>query len=64
MSRSEGCSHREHPHLRAAIKNYRGLLAAMGQSEAEIEARLEEIGHPFELRPGAGPSAENAPSPG
>ncbi len=54
----------EHPHLRAAINNYTGLLAAMGQGEAEIQARLEEIGHPFGLRPGAGPSAENAPSPG
>ena len=30
----------------------------MGQGEAEIQARLEEIGHPFGLRPGAGPSAE------
>ena len=54
----------EHPHLRAAIDNYTGLLQAMGQSEAEIQARLEEIGHPFGFRPGAGPSAENAPSPG
>ena len=36
----------------------------MGRSEAEIQARLEEIGHPFGFRPGAGPSAENAPSPG
>ncbi|MGZ6266731.1 MAG: tetratricopeptide repeat protein [Candidatus Limnocylindrales bacterium] len=54
----------EHPHLRAAINNYTGLLAAMGRSEAEIQARLEEIGQPFGFRPGAGPSAENAPSPG
>ena len=54
----------EHPHLRAAINNYTGLLAAMGRSEAEIQAWLEEIGHPFGFRPGAGPSAENAPSPG
>ena len=54
----------EHPHLRAAINNYPGLLAAMGRSEAEIQAWLEEIGHPFGFRPGAGPSAENAPSPG
>ena len=35
-----------------------------GPGEAEIQARLEEIGHPFGFRPGAGPSAENAPSPG
>ncbi len=61
FTRSTG---REHPHLRAAIENYRGLLQVMGQGEAEIQARLEEIGHPFGFRPGAGPSAENAPSPG
>jgi hypothetical protein len=61
FTRSTG---REHPHLRVVIENYRGLLQAMGQGEAEIKARLEEIGHPFGLRPGAGPSAENAPSPG
>ena len=61
FTRSTG---REHPHLRAVIENYRGLLQAMGQGEAEIQARLEEIGHPFGFRPGAGPSAENAPSPG
>jgi hypothetical protein len=30
----------EHPHFRAAINNYAGLLAAMGLSEAEILARL------------------------
>ena len=61
FTRSTG---REHPHLRAVIENYRGLLQVMGQGEAEIQTRLEEIGHPFGLRPGAGPSAENAPSPG
>ena len=53
----------EHPHLRAAIKTNR-VCCGMGQGEAEIQARLEEIGHPFGFRPGAGPSAENAPSPG
>jgi hypothetical protein len=61
FTRSTG---REHPHLRAAIENYRGLLQVMGQGEAEIEARLEEIGHPFGVRRGVGPSAETAPSPG
>ena len=61
FTRSTG---REHPHLRAVIENHRGLLQVMGQGEAEIQARLEEIGHPFGFRPGAGPSAENAPSPG
>jgi len=54
----------EHPHRRAAINHYTRLLAAMGRSEAEIEARLEEIGHPFGVRRGVGPSAETAPSPG
>jgi tetratricopeptide (TPR) repeat protein len=30
----------EHPHFRTAINNYGGLLAAMGSSEDEIQARL------------------------
>jgi len=30
----------EHPHLQAAFGNYRGLLQAMGKSDADIEAAL------------------------
>jgi Tetratricopeptide repeat len=30
----------EHPHFRAAINNYSGLLAAMGLSEDEIRGRV------------------------
>ena len=33
----------EHPHLRAAIGNYAGLLEAMGKSESEIEAAIESV---------------------
>ena len=32
-----------HPHRDAAIGNYAGLLAAMGQSEPEIEATLAAL---------------------
>ena len=33
----------EHPHLRAAIGNYRRLLLEMGRSDAEIEAALAAL---------------------
>ena len=33
----------EHPHLRAAFGNYRGLLRAMGKADAEIEAAIEAL---------------------
>ena len=32
-----------HPHLDAAIKNYAGLLAAMGKSEPEIRAAIASV---------------------
>jgi tetratricopeptide (TPR) repeat protein len=37
----------EHPHLRAAIENYEGILEALGQSPEQIRARLDETGRPF-----------------
>ncbi|HEX3530953.1 MAG TPA: tetratricopeptide repeat protein [Thermoanaerobaculia bacterium] len=37
----------EHPHLRAAFGNYRGLLRAMGKTDAEIEAAIEALRRPF-----------------
>jgi tetratricopeptide (TPR) repeat protein len=37
----------EHPHLRAAIRNYTILLKAMGETSEQIRARLDEIGRPF-----------------
>ena len=40
---------REHPHLRKAINNYSGLLAAMGGSPEQIRARLNEIGQPVRI---------------
>jgi hypothetical protein len=33
----------EHPHMQDAIGNYRQLLAAMGLSAAEIDARMREV---------------------
>jgi hypothetical protein len=33
----------EHPHLRAALANYAGILKAMGRSEAEIQAQLRTL---------------------
>lgn len=33
----------EHPHLRAAIDNYAGLLHAMGKTDAEINATIEAL---------------------
>jgi hypothetical protein len=34
-----------HPHRDTVIRNYRGLLAAIGRSEAEIEAELATLRH-------------------
>ena len=34
----------EHPHLRAAITNYAGLLSQMGRSQTEVLAQLNAIG--------------------
>ncbi len=33
----------EHPHMRTATENYRQLLEALGLSEHQIAARLQEI---------------------
>ena len=33
----------EHPHLRAALANYLGLLKALGRSEAGIQAELDRL---------------------
>jgi len=40
----------EHPHLREAMHNYAGLLAAMGRSEAEVLAQLNAVAGPFGMR--------------
>ena len=37
----------QHPHLQAAIRNYAGLLHAMGRSQQEIQAQLNAIGKPY-----------------
>jgi tetratricopeptide (TPR) repeat protein len=37
-----------HPHLDAAFANYAGLLAAMGKSQAEINAACAELRRPLE----------------
>ena len=44
----------EHPHLGDAFNNYAGLLAAMGRSETEIKARLEEMERRFGFSLGSG----------
>jgi hypothetical protein len=36
-----------HPHLDAAFANYAGLLAAMGKSQAEIDAACAELRRPL-----------------
>jgi tetratricopeptide (TPR) repeat protein len=36
----------EHPHLRAAVRNYSRLLAAMGQSQEQIDAQIENLFRP------------------
>ncbi|MFI5459990.1 MAG: tetratricopeptide repeat protein [Isosphaerales bacterium] len=53
----------EHPHFRTFTNNYAGLLAATGLSNAQIEARLNEIGRPFGmlLAGGAPPGNETRP---
>jgi hypothetical protein len=33
-----------HPHLKAALRNYRGILEAMSLSEEEIAHRIAEVG--------------------
>jgi tetratricopeptide (TPR) repeat protein len=33
----------EHPHLRAALANYRGLLEALGRSENDIQAEIDQL---------------------
>jgi tetratricopeptide (TPR) repeat protein len=37
----------EHPFLKDSIENYQGVLEAMGQTPAQVRARLDEIGRPF-----------------
>jgi len=54
----------EHPYLRAAINNYSGLLAAMGQSDAEIETRLEEMKRRFGVSLVRGAYSGQEPRPG
>ena len=44
----------EHPHLGDAFNSYAGLLAAMGRSETEIKARLEEVARRFGFSLGSG----------
>ena len=47
----------EHPHWRAALADYIGLLQAIGLSEAEIARRLQDVaGHPV-----AGPVLHEPP---
>jgi hypothetical protein len=41
----------EHPHLRAALGNHSALLAAMGQSQAQIDAQLEALCRPYGVSP-------------
>ena len=40
-----------HPHLDAAFANYAGLLAAMGKSQAEIEAACDALMRPLSGNP-------------
>ena len=47
----------EHPHFRTALKNYAGILAAMGQSQEEIAARLDAICRPYGVSPSGWPQA-------
>jgi hypothetical protein len=37
------CTGHVHPHHDAAIANYRGLLAAMGRTEADIAATIAAL---------------------
>jgi tetratricopeptide (TPR) repeat protein len=54
----------EHPRFRNFINNYTGLLAAMGLSKAQIEARLNEIGRPAGMPLGGGATPANETRPG
>jgi tetratricopeptide (TPR) repeat protein len=40
----------EHPHFHVVIENYKGLLKAMGRSELEIQAQLNDVGRPFGMQ--------------
>jgi tetratricopeptide (TPR) repeat protein len=40
----------EHPHLRAAVGNYVGLLEAMGRSQEEIRVQMNQVMEPFGLQ--------------
>jgi len=54
----------EHPHLRASINHYAGLLAAMGRSQVEIKARLEEMERKFGVSLVRGAYSGQEPRPG
>lgn len=43
-----------HPHLQAAIRNYVGLLQAMGSTEDEALLKLHELGPEIFAKPGGG----------
>jgi len=49
----------EHPHLEDAVNNCTALLAAIGLSKAQIEARLNEIGRQFGISLGGMPTSGN-----
>lgn len=44
----------EHPHLRAALGNYGGLLKSIGSSDAQIRAALEALLNRYGLSLGGG----------
>ncbi|HKI18012.1 MAG TPA: tetratricopeptide repeat protein, partial [Isosphaeraceae bacterium] len=54
----------EHPHFEGATNNYTGLLAAMGLSNAQIDARLYEFGRSFGMSLGGGATPGNETRPG
>jgi len=54
----------EHPHLRASINHYAGLLAAMGWSQVEIKARREEMERKFGVSLVRGAYSGQEPRPG
>jgi len=54
----------EHTNLHNVIGNYTGLLAAMGRSKAQIEARLNDIGRPFGKSLGGAATPGNETRPG
>ena len=53
-----------HPRCQVAINNYAGLLAAMGRSPEQVQARLDDIGRPFGVSFGDGSSAGGEARPG